>query len=352
MVCDADNHSRHARHREWMSPECQPSLASIIIPTFNRAALVGDAIASAAAQTYRPLEIIVVDDGSTDRTAQVIRDRQEQLQTDQNLTLRYIHQPNAGVGAARNRGLIESRGEFIQFLDSDDLLHPQKLSLQIEALRNHPECGYILSGGMKAENLPEWTPITANNVNAIESAKFYCGREVWLTMVGVYRRRTCRQAGPFSEDMTLGEDEEFNLRVLLATAKVIYLSGALCALRCHTGPRLTDTHKGRTGMIQSVRMYRRMIESARKIRRLNDPRLVSALTKCLTDTAIGAMQIACPDLAAEALNLCRKLPLPLARRVRLAMYQIFNSLPSGTFPRFWPLWLKFRHAILKSQLAK
>ena len=334
-----------------MSPDCQPSLASIIIPTFNRASLLGDAIVSAAAQTYRPLEIIVVDDGSTDHTPQVVQHWQDQLQTDPNLTLRFIQQPNSGVGSARNRGLIESRGEFIQFLDSDDFLHPQKLTLQIECLHQNPQCGFIISGGMRAGDPPQWPQITVNTANVMDSAEYYCARQVWLTMVGVYRRKTCRQAGPYSVDLTLGEDEEFNLRVLLATAKVIYLPGTLCALRHHSGPRLTDSHKGRTGMIQSVRMYRRMIESARKNRRLNDPRLVSALTKCLTDTAIVAMQTNCPDLAAEALNLCRKLPLPIARRLRLAMYQIFNSLPSGTFPRFWPLWLKLRHAVFETPKA-
>ena len=223
-----------------MKPVGQPDLASIIIPTYNRASLLSGAVASAAGQTYRPVEIIIVDDGSTDNTPQVIRHWQEQLQSDPNISVRYFHQPNSGVGSARNRGLIESHGDFIQFLDSDDLLNTQKLSLHIACLRQHPECGYVFSDRTRADNPNKWAPIFVNDAAVMDSAEFYCSRQVWLTMVGVYRRGTCCDAGPYSEDMNLGEDEEFNLRALLATSRLVYLPGHLCAVGSHSGPRLTD----------------------------------------------------------------------------------------------------------------
>ena len=352
MPSDPDKHAQHTRHKKWMDPAAQPGLASIIIPTFNRAELLSEAIASAVAQTHRPLEIIVIDDGSTDHTPDVIKQyqdklKQHQLKTDSGITLQYHPQPNSGVASARNRGLIESRGEFLQFLDSDDFLHPQKLSLQIAALQRHPECGYLFSGRMFAANPHQWPEIPSADEKVIDSAKFYCRKEVWIVMPGLYRRATCREIGPFSEDMTLGEDEEYNLRVLLATPKLVHLPGTFCAARNHSGPRLTDGLKGRTGLIHSTRMYRRMIESADAAGRLNNAPLVSALTKCLTDNIIEALETGSSDVAHDAIKLCQMLPIELTRRLRLAIFQALGSLPPGTFPHLWHAWLKLRHTVLE-----
>jgi glycosyltransferase involved in cell wall biosynthesis len=99
---------------------------SVVIPTYNRAQFVGEAIESVLGQTARPLEIIVVDDGSTDDTEAVCRKFGAQI--------RYIRQANGGVSAARNHGIRESRGDLIAFLDSDDRWAPEKLELQAGAI--------------------------------------------------------------------------------------------------------------------------------------------------------------------------------------------------------------------------
>jgi glycosyltransferase involved in cell wall biosynthesis len=96
---------------------------SVVIPTFNRAQLLGRAIDSVLAQTFRDLEIIVVDDGSTDDTRDVVARYGD--------AVRYLHQPNAGVSAARNAGVRAARHELIAFLDSDDVWLPRKLELQV-----------------------------------------------------------------------------------------------------------------------------------------------------------------------------------------------------------------------------
>jgi len=97
---------------------------SVIIPTFNRARYVTKAIDSVLAQTYKDYEIIVVDDGSTDNTRQVLSPYMERI--------RYIYQDNAGVSAARNAGIRDAKGEWIAFLDSDDLWLPRKLACQMD----------------------------------------------------------------------------------------------------------------------------------------------------------------------------------------------------------------------------
>ena len=103
---------------------------SIIIPTYNRRELVREAIASVMAQSYRDFELIVVDDGSEDRTAAIVHEF---------AGVRYVYQPNRGVSAARNHGVALSSGELIAFLDSDDLWQPRKLEHQVLFFVTYPE---------------------------------------------------------------------------------------------------------------------------------------------------------------------------------------------------------------------
>src|SRR5581483_12146947 len=95
---------------------------SVIIPTYNRRDFVREAIASVLAQAYQDFEVIIVDDGSQDDTHAVIQEFPG---------VRYIYQENRGVSAARNRGVTVSQGEFLAFLDSDDIWRPRKLESQI-----------------------------------------------------------------------------------------------------------------------------------------------------------------------------------------------------------------------------
>lgn len=101
---------------------------SVIIPAFNAARFLGDAIHSVACQAYPHLEIVVIDDGSTDETSEVVRAFPQ---------VRYVRQSNRGIASARNTGVREARGELIAFLDADDLWTSNKLPLQLDALREH-----------------------------------------------------------------------------------------------------------------------------------------------------------------------------------------------------------------------
>ncbi|HWP47775.1 MAG TPA: glycosyltransferase family A protein [Candidatus Limnocylindrales bacterium] len=107
-------------------------LVSVVVPIYNSARYLGEAIESVLAQTYRPIEIIVVDDGSTDESARVA----------QWYPVRYYRQPHSGPGAARNRGIMEAHGEFLAFLDADDVWMPEKLEVQVGYLIEHPDVQY------------------------------------------------------------------------------------------------------------------------------------------------------------------------------------------------------------------
>jgi glycosyltransferase involved in cell wall biosynthesis len=106
-------------------------LISCIVPVFNGERYLGEALESILKQTYRPLEIIVADDGSTDGTATLVASYGDQV--------RYVFQPNAGVAAACNLGVRASFGEFVAFLAADDLWHPEKLALQMLQFQDRPE---------------------------------------------------------------------------------------------------------------------------------------------------------------------------------------------------------------------
>ena len=113
-------------------------LVSVIIPTFNRAYCLDRAVNSALGQTYRDVEVIVVDDGSTDATRELIARRYSG-----DPRVRYHHQQNTGISGARNSGLALANGAFVAFLDSDDDWAPWKLELQVACLRAHPELGMV-----------------------------------------------------------------------------------------------------------------------------------------------------------------------------------------------------------------
>src|SRR5262245_41237294 len=114
-------------------------VVSVILPTFNRANMVVDALSSVGAQSYPEWEIIVVDDGSTDATEQAVRGFGRTVDR----PVRYVYQQNSGVASARNTGLDQATGELFAFLDSDDLWLPHHLERCVAALRRHEDVDWV-----------------------------------------------------------------------------------------------------------------------------------------------------------------------------------------------------------------
>lgn len=193
--------------------EEEPATASIIIPCYNYAPLVGRAIESAIAQTYKQLEhIIVVDDGSTDNTREVVA---EWMQRDQRV--RYIHQSNAGVAIARNRGIRETDSKYICCLDADDFLQPGFLSVCINELEQDRSLGVAYTklklisrdGTREAREPSEWPgefnyDQQVRGLNQVPTCCVY-RREAWERLGGYRQRYAPRGCG--------SEDAEFWLRM-------------------------------------------------------------------------------------------------------------------------------------------
>jgi len=112
---------------------------SVVVPTYNRADVLPETIDSVLAQTYKDYEIIIVDDGSTDNTREIL---EPYLSMD---NISYVYQENKKQASARNKGIQNSKGEYIAFLDSDDLWHPRKLEYQVEIFEKHPDIGMVYS---------------------------------------------------------------------------------------------------------------------------------------------------------------------------------------------------------------
>src|SRR5580658_5195808 len=113
--------------------ELEP-LVSVVIPCYNSARYLGETIESVLAQTYARVEVIVVDDGSTDATPKIA----------QSYPVQYVYQANRGISAARNTGVIHSRGKYVQFLDHDDRLLPTAIEVGVKFLEERPECAMAI----------------------------------------------------------------------------------------------------------------------------------------------------------------------------------------------------------------
>jgi glycosyltransferase involved in cell wall biosynthesis len=213
-------------------------LVSVIIPTYNRSQLLAQSVESIFQQDYRPIEVIIVDDGSTDDTKNICDSLSKKAET-LNISLFYIFQNNAGVAVSRNTGLKKSHGEFIQFLDSDDILHPQKIQIHADFLKHDKSVDYVFSNRINFINIPVLKSIFAfDSPTRIPSRDLFCSFRL-MPDAGLYRKSLCDEVGDWNPDLTLGEDIEYSLRMLLVTSNVCYINLDLSFCRQHEYARLT-----------------------------------------------------------------------------------------------------------------
>ena len=167
-------------------------LVTTIIPVYNRPAMLAEAVGSVLAQTYRPIEIIIVDDGSTDDTPAVAA-----ALAAKHPEIRVIRQENRGVGPARDAGRRAARGELIQHLDSDDILLPRKFELQVAGLQAHPECGASYCWTRTRLLDGTYEPLPAKRTGERIEAMFPAMLEQrwWHTPTPLYRASLIQRAG-------------------------------------------------------------------------------------------------------------------------------------------------------------
>jgi glycosyltransferase involved in cell wall biosynthesis len=210
-------------------------LVSTIIPVFNRPTQLREAVESVLSQDWRPIEIIIVDDGSTDDTVATA----QALAREHPDTVRLFTQTNAGPGSARERGRLEARGEYIQYLDSDDLLLPGKFAAQVHALQARPDCdvAYGLTRYRNAEGAVVEPWKSRFGVRDTMFPSFLLERW-WETATPLYRRQACDRAGPWT-NLRLEEDWEYDCRIAAAGGRLAWCNREVCEHRDHPGGRLS-----------------------------------------------------------------------------------------------------------------
>lgn len=210
-------------------------LVSTIIPVHNRPALLREAVASVLAQTYRPIEIIIVDDGSTDETPAVA----DALAVANSGEVHVVHQRNTGAGLAREAGRQAARGEFIQYLDSDDLLLPDKFHKQVAGLRANADCGvsYGYTRYRHGDGRIEAQPWKGSGTRVETMFPAFLRSRWWDTPTPLYRASVCAAAGPWT-GLRLEEDWEYDCRVAALSIRLHFCEAYVAEVRDHGQGRL------------------------------------------------------------------------------------------------------------------
>jgi glycosyltransferase involved in cell wall biosynthesis len=195
-------------------------LISVIIPAYRAAAYLGEAIDSVFAQTHRPLEVIVVDDGSDDGTGAVASAFGDRV--------RLVRQERGGTGAARNTAVGLARGAYLAFLDADDRFPPAKLEHQLAPLELDPELDMVF-GHVREFVSPELPPEVQAGIRPPAPPSPWAAPNLMLI-----RRESFERVGPFATDVQIGETVDWCARAAEAGLKSITLAEVVLERRLHT----------------------------------------------------------------------------------------------------------------------
>lgn len=251
-------------------------VVSVIIPAHNYGHYIGEALDSLAAQTFEHWECIVVDDGSTDNTSEVVN-----AYAQKDARVRYLRQENARQAAARNNGIQNSAGKYFQFLDADDLIETRKLERQVEYLERHLDVDIVYSDTrfFRSENPSELLYSMWGENKPWQPGISGCGAEVLQPLVQVNtipinssltRRSIVERVGPFDEELPPVEDWDFWLRCAEAGACFQFsdMEGTRALVRSHP----SSSSRSRLRFVSSILLLRKRLATRLKdveARRIN-----------------------------------------------------------------------------------
>jgi len=188
-------------------------MISVVIPLYNKEQSIISTLESVLAQTYTDYEVIIVDDGSMDNSLKVVNERISELGSER---VRVFHQENAGVSAARNRGIMEAKGEYVAFLDADDLWAPNYLETLAALIKDYPDAGLYSIGYRKliGNQIPICQSVEKSHERGRVSNPWKKRKWVWTGSVATSRERLIN-LGMFDVRMTHGEDLDMWWRLIL-----------------------------------------------------------------------------------------------------------------------------------------
>lgn len=199
-------------------------LVSVIIPCWNAEGFIGEAIESALAQTYPHVEVIVVDDGSTDSSLTVLRPFEDRICFETG--------PNRGASSARNRGLKLAQGELIQFLDADDLLHAEKLEKMVPvALSVGPTATPICNWTTIPEDKPEERILSSPQIVTGEDSVLFCLRSQLQTTSPLHQKANLIAVEGFDTALSCSQERDLHLRLACQGIDFVHLPQSLALVR-------------------------------------------------------------------------------------------------------------------------
>jgi glycosyltransferase involved in cell wall biosynthesis len=227
-------------------------LVSVVMPTRNRADLTIQACISVLDQSYRPLELVVVDDGSTDGAEERLEEWISRVPIG-DVEVKMLRQSQKGAPAARNIGAAASRGEIIQFMDSDDELHPDKIFLQKAVLDEYPKCDFVWSthsyhraseGQRGFRDYARVDPLSLCEYRP-KVELFSTTGNVWS---GLFRRIALSRVGPWNESLRRWQDVEYQVRFTALHPDCAFLPLDLYSMSIHDGPRIHNLYSHADGV--------------------------------------------------------------------------------------------------------
>lgn len=234
-------------------------LVSIIIPTYNRAHLIGETLDSVLAQTYQNWECLVVDDGSTDATSQLMA-----TYCAKDSRFQYHHRPDAhlpGGNGARNYGFEVSKGEYIQWFDSDDVMYPHKIATQIALLHNttydYTVCQTLMYDVVNDKPLG----LRAQHIISNEIFNdFICFKVFWFTPSALWKRSfLLAHQLQFDETLTQSQDYDFHIRVLAISTHYNTTDAVLIQVNCHDENMSVSLVDNRSKLMSNLKVKGRIL---------------------------------------------------------------------------------------------
>jgi len=319
---------------------------TIVIPAYNRAQLLRETLMSCFVQTYRDCQIIVVDDGSEEDIAGVVE--LAGVGFDLPRPVRYIRQPRLGASAARNHGLAKAAGELIQFLDSDDLLHPDKIEIQREALLRAPDLDMVFCQDQYFHHRPGDGQLLWNVANVVDVPsyldRFLWDDPVWNTGSPLWRRAALERIGPWNEGLCCWQDWEFHIRALCRGIQYAHVPAVLQYIRDHDQTRSTNLAP-LMGREQSKLEAALAVSSELRRAALWSPHRGDALATFLLSIAVNLSSIGTLKSIKRALE--RAAEYAESRKLRLTAKLMLATLPLlkiGRMGRRTPMGIVYRVA--------
>lgn len=241
-------------------------IVSIIIPLYNQKQFVADAIESALAQTFDNIEIIVVNDGSTDSPDEILNKYKDNI--------KLVYQKNKGLAAARNRGLLESKGEYVQFLDADDILFHDKIERQIAIINKYngdinviPYCGYINVHNNDFDSSKDFEYQKVENMvnNPILKIIDLKIRFPLPIHTALLNKNLLKNNGGFDEDMKANEDRLFWTRACLNGCRFIYDNTYSVKYRKHSSSMTNEKNRMFLSHIEYLEAVQNLFKNGHEI---------------------------------------------------------------------------------------